>query len=201
LDQHLNHSLCHSSPLNQRVRRHSVRLGLSALSVLVLLCGFDWDDTPLADKAPIAGYPVYDLNRDIFELDDMQSSIIQLVNNWEKAFLKEDFAALEQYFSLPFYADKRIASNLTGFREITKSWFEHLVALRLRVEGEDKPIEITISRIDKTRNTGLENQIVGFLGPLQLTELDYVVIVKYRSRETTFLIRIQNGAPKIVGVY
>ena len=102
---------------------------------------------------------------------------------------------------MPFYADQRIANNLAGFREITKNWFQKLVALKFRVEGEDQPVEMILSRIGRTKNTGLESSVMAFVGPLKLTDMDYVVIVKYKSRETTFMVRHHQGLPKIVGVY
>lgn len=169
--------------------------------IILMATGFEWDESKFVDHTPTTGFPVYDLQRNAFDLDEEQTAIVNLVNNWEKAFLNEQFAELEKFFSLPFYADKRIASNLTGFRMITRSWFDRKTALNQRIEGEDKPVEMMVSRIDKTANTGLESEISAFLGPLQMTSRDYVVIIKYKTRETTLLIRRVYGAPKVVAVF
>ena len=173
---------------------------LVMVSVGLFTTAQNWDEIKTDDNIPI-NFPIYDLQRNSFDLDEDQQTMINLVMSWERAFLKEKFIKLEALFSLPFYADQRIATNLAGFREITKSWFDRLIGLKYRVEGEELPIEITMSRISKTKNTGLENQVVGFMGPLRLTPLDYVIIVKYQTRETTFLVRNHQGLPKIVGVF
>ena len=91
--------------LFRSLSRHGRFLGCFLLCLLLggLTMAQGWDDVKIDDHSA-ANFPVYDLQRNMFDIDEDQQTIIQLVMTWEKAFLKENFIALEGLFSLPFYA-------------------------------------------------------------------------------------------------